>query len=91
MSRKRFEQHFKGMPYCLSHQKNEDGGYASYAMKMAWEGWQAAMAYAQQVLLEEEMPLSKENLLEWPEENGEAFRRNVCNKLFEEDSPFHEG
>lgn len=91
MSKERFEKQFKGMPYCLSAEKDPEGDYTSYGMKMAWEGWEAAMAYAQQVLMEEEMPLSTANMLSWPEENGEAFRRNVCNKLFEKSSPFWKG
>ena len=47
MSRKRFEQQFKGMPYCLSMQKDAEGDYVSYGTKMAWEGWIAAAHNAQ--------------------------------------------
>lgn len=47
MSKERFEQQFKDMPYRLSMQKNEEGGYTSFATKMAWEGWVAATRNAQ--------------------------------------------
>lgn len=90
MNRKRFEQRFKGMLYCLSIQKDAEEDYTSYATKMAWEGWVAAMSYCLQVLLEEEMCLQQEGSLEWTEDDGEAFRRKVCNKLFGEHSPFWE-
>lgn len=91
MSRERFEQQFKGMPYRLSMQKDLEGDYTSYATKMAWEGWIAAMSYCMQVLLDEEMCLQQEGLSAWLDDDGEAFRRKVCNKLFEEHSPFWKG
>lgn len=88
MNKEAFEAKFKGMPYCLSMKKDEEGDYTSFDTKMAWEGWCAAMSHVLQVLMEEEVPLNTADTLEWPEGKGEAFRRNVCNTLFEEFSPF---
>ena len=56
MNKEAFEAKFKGMPYCLSMQKDAEGDYVSYGTKMAWEGWVAATHNAQFEV--EEIPTS---------------------------------
>ena len=94
MIKEAFEHHFgPGSKYGLSLKKDQEGDYTSYDTTMAWEGWIAAMSHCMQTLLEEPMPEldSISSLSGFPEEDGEAFRRNVSDKLFGSTSPLYKG